>query len=152
VRVHAFATLLAALLCAWHGDHLDQRQKMHAFFDTGAETSFITKGAARAGVRTTDPGVKPAGMSHGVDSDLMTWVAPFASIKIGEEEIKNTRLAIGDSHAEDFDVLIGADIFLAHHVYVANSQGKVYFTYSGGPIFRATAPSPARAPAGETPK
>jgi predicted aspartyl protease len=129
-------------------------QKMHAFFDTGAETSFITKGAAvRAGVKTTDPGVKAAGMSHGVDGDLMTWVAPFASIKIGEEEIKNTRLAIGDSHAEDFDVLIGADFFLAHHVYVANSQGKVYFTYSGGPVFRAAAPpTTSQAPTGETPK
>jgi predicted aspartyl protease len=119
-------------------------QKMHAFLDTGAATSFITKGAAlRAGVKTTDAGVRPAGKGHALDADMAVWSAPFASIKIGEEEIKNTRLAIGDSHADDFDVLIGADFFLAHHVYVANSQGKVYFTYTGGPVFRA--PAPARA-------
>jgi predicted aspartyl protease len=118
--------------------------KMRAFFDTGADTSFITApAAARAGVKITDPGVKPAGVAHAVDRDLKTWVAPFADIKIGDEEIKNIRLSIGDSRAEDFDVLIGADFFLAHHVYVANSQGKIYFTYSGGQVFRASAPETA---------
>jgi predicted aspartyl protease len=121
-------------------------EKMRAFFDTGADTSFITRAAAaRAGVKVTDPAVKPGGMAHGVDGAMKTWVAPFASIKIGDEEIKNTRLSIGDSHAEDFDVLIGADFFLAHHVYVANSQGRVYFTYSGGPVFRAAPAEPAKA-------
>ena len=45
--------------------------------------------------------------------------------------------------ANDFDVLIGADFFMAHHVYVANSQGKLYFTYSGGPVFRTAVPQAA---------
>lgn len=111
--------------------------KMRALFDTGAATTFITaRAAARAGVKTSDPGVKPAGYSTGLDRDnIKTWVGRFASVKIGDEEIKNTSLAIGDSYANDFDVLIGADFFLAHHVYVANSQHKLYFTYEGGPVF-----------------
>ncbi len=114
-------------------------EKMRAYFDTGAPTSFITaRAATRAGVKTTDPGVAPSGMTHGVDGvEIKTWVARFADIKIGDEEIKNTRLTIGDSHAEAFDVLIGADFFLAHRVYVANSQGKLYFSYAGGPVFGA---------------
>jgi predicted aspartyl protease len=121
-------------------------EKMRAFFDTGADRSFITAhAAARAGVKTTDAGVKPAGESHGVDGDVRTWVATFASIKIGDEEIKNGKLSIGESVAKDFDVLVGADFFMAHHVYVANSQRKLYFTYSGGPVFRTSAPQAAEA-------
>jgi hypothetical protein len=112
-------------------------EKMRAYFDTGAPTSFITAlAAARAGVKTTDAGVRPSGKTHGVDRvDIDTWIAPFADIKIGDEEIKNTQLTIGNSQATDFDVLIGADFFLAHRIYVANSQGKIYFSYTGGPIF-----------------
>jgi predicted aspartyl protease len=119
--------------------------KMRAYFDTGASTSFITaRAAARAGVKTTDAGVEPAGFSHAFDrADIKTWVARFASVKIGDEEIKNTRLSIGDSQADDFDVLIGADFFLAHHVYVANSQDKLYFTYEGGQVFRISEPDEA---------
>jgi predicted aspartyl protease len=121
-------------------------QPMRAFFDTGAATSFITAhAAAKAGVRTNDPGVVQLGQGHGIDGDLKTWVAPFASVKIGDEEIKNGKLAIGESVADDFDVLIGADFFMAHHVYVANSQGKLYFTYGGGPVFRTSAPRAAAA-------
>lgn len=117
-------------------------QKMRADLDTGAPTSFITaRAAARAGVKTTDPGVTPAGVTRGLDHvPIKTWVASFADVKIGDEEIRNAKLAIGDSQADDFDVLLGADFFLAHHVYVANSQGKVYFTYNGGPVFRTVAP------------
>ncbi len=110
--------------------------KMRAYFDTGAETSFITvRAAEKAGVKTTDPGVRFVGYGHAADGNIKTWIAPFADIQIGGEEIKNTQLSIGDSRAEAFDVLIGADFFLAHHVYVANSQGKLYFSYNGGPVF-----------------
>jgi len=124
--------------------------EMRAELDTGAPTTFMTaRAAARAGVRTTDPGVTPAGVTHGVDhAPVKTWVAPFASVKIGDEEIKNTRLSIGETQATEFDVLLGADFFLAHHVYVANSQGKLYFTYSGGPVFRAVAPGETAASGG----
>jgi predicted aspartyl protease len=121
-------------------------EKMRAYFDTGAATSFITAhAAAKAGVKTTDPGIVRTGDSHGLDGDTKTWVASFASVKIGDEEIKNAKLAIGESVTNDFDILIGADFFLAHHVYVANSQGKLYFTYSGGPVFRTAVPQQAAA-------
>jgi clan AA aspartic protease (TIGR02281 family) len=121
-------------------------QPMRAYLDTGADTSFITAhAAAKAGVKTSDEGVKRAGDSHGLDGDIKTWVATFGSVKIGDEEIKNAKLAIGESVSNDFEVLLGADFFMAHHVYVANSQGKLYFTYSGGPVFRTSAPQAAAA-------
>jgi predicted aspartyl protease len=121
--------------------------KMRAYFDTGAPTSFITlRDAARAGVKTTDPGVQRAGFTGGIDrGDIKTWIGRFASVKIGDEEIKNTMLSIGDSNPEDFDVLIGADFFMAHHVYVANSQHRLYFTYEGGPVFHVPKPDDAAA-------
>jgi hypothetical protein len=111
--------------------------KMRAIFDTGAGTSFITERAAgRAGVKVSDAGVKSNGSTRGIDrSPVPTWIAPFSNVKIGDEEIKNTLLEIGATSADAFDVLIGADFFLAHHIYVANSQDKIYFTYSGGPVF-----------------
>ena len=45
------------------------------------------------------------------------------------------------------DMVIGADFFIAHRVYVAPSRRKVYFTFKGGPIslrrHRAQAVAPA---------
>jgi hypothetical protein len=35
----------------------------------------------------------------------------------------------------DEDMLLGADFFLSHRIYVANGQEKIYFTYNGGPVF-----------------
>jgi tetratricopeptide (TPR) repeat protein len=43
------------------------------------------------------------------------------------------------------DLLLGMDFFLSHHVLVARSQNKLYFTYTGGPVFdteSAAAPAP----------
>ncbi|MGZ3276255.1 MAG: aspartyl protease family protein, partial [Caulobacteraceae bacterium] len=121
--------------------------RMRAVFDTGSTSSFITESAAaRAGIRTSDPGVVPVGEGLGLDGSFKSWVGTFASVKIGDEEIRSAPMVIGQSGAE-FDVLIGADFFLSHHIYVANSQEKIYFTYSGGPPFRVPRPSPATAAA-----
>ncbi len=111
--------------------------RMRATFDTGAPYTFITeKAAARAGVKTTDPGVTPVSKAQGLDGAVNAWVGTFKSVKVGDEDIQNGPLEIGASSA-DFDMLIGADFFLSHHVYVANSQDKIYFSYAGGPVFRA---------------
>ncbi len=42
-------------------------------------------------------------------------------------------------------MLLGSDFFLAHHIYAAYSQNKVYFTYNGGPVFDVNALQPAQA-------
>ncbi len=116
--------------------------KMRAIFDTGASTTFITKrAAAKAGVKVDDAGVVESGATQGIDARrIQTWVGRFPSIKIGDEEIRNGRLTIGDSSADFFDVLVGADFFLSHRVYVAKSQQKLYFSYNGGPVFNVPRP------------
>jgi len=38
----------------------------------------------------------------------------------------------------DADMLLGSDFFVSHHVFVANSQHKLYVTYNGGPVFNLT--------------
>jgi tetratricopeptide (TPR) repeat protein len=44
-------------------------------------------------------------------------------------------LRVADFDMEDVDMLIGIDYFLSHRIYVARSQRRMYFTYSGGPVF-----------------
>jgi Aspartyl protease len=112
-----------------------------AIFDTGSPTSFLTvKAAAKAGIKLDSPGVVPAGDVARVDKSMIqTYLAPVTVFKIGDEEIRNTRLRLGDVDIPEADMLVGADFFLSHHVYVANSQDKLYFSYNGGPVFDLTA-------------
>ena len=115
---------------------------IRAAFDTGAQTSVLSLGAAaRSGVTPDSPGVVAAGFANGVGSrGTRTWVAPFASLKFGDgEEIRRIKLRIGQSDLAGADMLIGADFFLSHHIYVSNRQHRMYFTYDGGPIFDLTA-------------
>lgn len=118
--------------------------QMRVGFNTGAATSMLTlRAAARAGVKLDGPGVVPGGLTSGVGPrPVKTWIAPIASFKIGDEEIRNTRLRIGDTDLEGVDMLLGPDFFLSHRVYVSNAQHKLYFTYNGGPVFNLTAKTP----------
>jgi tetratricopeptide (TPR) repeat protein/predicted aspartyl protease len=126
-------------------------QKIRVTFDTGAWASTLTLDAAkRAGITPASSGVEPGGPIYGVGMRMVpTWIATFASFKIGDEEIRNARLRFG-AGMRDTDMLIGADFFLSHRVYVANGQQKLYFTYNGGPVFNLSAnaaPAPQGAPA-----
>jgi len=123
--------------------------EIRVMFDTGAGTSILSlRAAARAGVKLDSPGVVPAGVSHGIGKNTYpTYLAPFASFKLGDEEIRNTRLRIGDIELQEADMLIGSDFFLSHRIYVANGQHKLYFTYNGGPVFNLSGAKYAEAPA-----
>jgi tetratricopeptide (TPR) repeat protein/predicted aspartyl protease len=112
--------------------------KVQVAFDTGASLSVLTlKAAERAGVKTDSSGVVAGGLSRGVGRNwVKTYIAPFDSFKFQDgEEIKHARLRIADTDLGDTDMLLGADFFLSHRIFVANSQHKLYFTYNGGPVF-----------------
>lgn len=128
--------------------------RIKAAFDTGAPVSMITLGAARrAGVSPSDPNVLPGGLSAGIGPHpVRTWIARFASLDIGGEEIRNGNLRIADTDLRDFDMLIGADFFLSHHIYVSNAQHKLYFTYNGGPVFNLTQQAVVQDAPGAAPK
>jgi tetratricopeptide (TPR) repeat protein/predicted aspartyl protease len=115
-------------------------QRVRVIFDSGAAVSVLTPEAARhAGVGPATPGFKDAGISEGIGTRVThTAIAPFNSFKIGDEEVQHTRLRIGEVGLPSIDMLIGADFFLSHHILVATSQRKLYFTYNGGPVFNLT--------------
>lgn len=114
--------------------------KLTAMFDTTAPFSVITQaGAEKAGVKTTDAGVTPMRGTPG------HWLGAF-TVNVGGEEMKNAPLAIAQTKDTFYDVVIGTDYFLTHHLYVANSQHKIYATragFPGAPMFTAHQPDPS---------
>jgi predicted aspartyl protease len=110
--------------------------EMRVEFDTGASTSILDiRAAARAGVTPKSVGAVPGGDVYGVGhSNMKTWVVPVSSIKIGEEEIHDAHLRIGDLSLPRVNMLLGTDFFLTHQVYFSNSQQKIYFTHNGGSV------------------
>ena len=131
-------------------------QRIRVTFDTGADTSVLSlRAAARAGITPDSPGVVEAGYGSGIGRRLVkNYIATATSFKIGDgEEIKNARLRIQDLDLVDTDMLLGSDFFVSHHIFVANSQRKLYLTYNGGPVFNLTKTASAtRAQAGDAPK
>ncbi len=115
--------------------------KLRALFATGAGMSMITIAAARrAGIDIADPRVVSAGViGGGVGVKRLTeYIAPVGSFKVGGEEIRNTHLRVGDADLFGNDMLIGADFFLSHRIFVSNTQHRIYFTYNGGPVFNVS--------------
>jgi predicted aspartyl protease/tetratricopeptide (TPR) repeat protein len=124
--------------------------RMRALFDTGAPSSMLTlNAAARAGVTPTS--AQAAGTSRGLGRNVtQSWIAPFDSLMIGEEQIHNIRLRISEVPGAPFDMLLGADFFLSHHIFVSRATGRMFLTYNGGPVFNLNGGGPARAPATAT--
>ena len=112
-------------------------KKIRVMFDTGAWRSLLTlNAAARAGIEPEDDEVVAAGISSGVGKRTTeNSLARFDTLDLGGEVIKNARLRMGDARPFGADMLLGADFFLSHRVYVASKQNKIYFTYNGGPVF-----------------
>jgi tetratricopeptide (TPR) repeat protein/predicted aspartyl protease len=127
--------------------------KIKVVFDTGTPRSLITLAAARrAGVRTDGPDVTALGFSAGVGRRVIdTWLAPFKTFEIGGEQVQATRLRVADIDLPAGDMLLGADFFLSHRIYVAKSQSRIYFTYNGGPVFDFERVAAAQRPEAQTP-
>lgn len=114
--------------------------KIRAVFDTGAPTSILTMAAAKkAGMTPESAGVKKAGFTTGVGRDAKaTWIGTFTKIDIGGEQIPHPKIAFGDVSLGEGEMLIGADFFLTHRIYVSNKMQRMYLTYEGGPMFGIT--------------
>jgi predicted aspartyl protease len=114
--------------------------KLDAIIDSGATTSFVFDSAARkAGVRTDAPGTIKTGDSVGIGSERRaSWRAVFATLKIGDETIRDAELGISATPDEGrirADLLLGADFLRTHRVLFANSQKRLYISYLGGDVF-----------------
>ena len=116
-------------------------QKIRIAFDSGAENSLLSKqAAARAGIKLDSEGVQFAGYVRGVGrGSIKSYTARFSSFKVGDgEEVKNARLRISDNDFGFTDMLLGADFFVSHRIFVSNKEQKLFLSYSGGPVFDLT--------------
>ena len=139
--------------------------RIRAELDSGSPRSIlIPEAAKRAGVKPASPAVKPEGAVGGLGPErVRAYVGTFASFGFGDEVIHNANLRIADMFHADTEaytgsrlardavdwpqMLLGADFFRAHRIYVAESQHKIYVSYVGGPVFDTIIPSPLKAPA-----
>jgi len=121
-------------------------KKVRAVLDSGAPATILTRNAAeRVGIDLNAPDVKAGGRVSGVGAkSVAAWIARVESFSVGTETIHHSQMQVIDGTLGDSetDVLLGVDFLLAHHIFIANSVGKAYFTYNGGRIFSlAAAPS-----------
>lgn len=126
--------------------------EIKAEYDSGAPDTLLSRSAAeKAGIALTGPGVVPIrGISGLGQRTKPGWSVPVASVAIGDETVLKTRLDVIDgpiiSGGAGPDMLIGTDYMLAHHIYFARAQRRIYFTYSGGKAFRSSAAAPPSSP------
>jgi len=129
-----------------------------AMLDSGATNSMVTSKLAQSSGMHPESAPVATGAVKGVAANsIEASVAVFPSLSIGDETIKNAKLRVADLWGKDKevrlgsnipvdpidqpDMLIGADFIRAHRMYVARSQGKIYFTYLGGQIFQTANPT-----------
>jgi hypothetical protein len=106
--------------------------RIRVLIDTGSPVSLLSPLAAReAGVSLEGSAVTRGGAAPEVGVDR-TWIAPFASFKIGDEELHDVRLRLGDLKEYGVEMLLGADFFHSHRIYEVNREHQLYFTYNGG--------------------
>lgn len=134
-----------------------------ASLETGAAYSAVSfEGAADAHVDRKIFQGESAGHLVGIGPgqiDYYTHV--FDSFAFGDEVIHNAKLNIADMWArsqeirtgsnlpsrvrDDARMVLGADFFASHRLYISRDQHKVYASYAGGPVFHV-ARSEAGAP------
>ncbi len=144
--------------------------RVEAILDSGAGVSTITAGAAgAAGARAMPNPDEGKAVVAGIGSAAVeTRIVRFDQMILGDETIRGVKLRVGDLFSANAEtslgsriavvpdglpqMLIGADFLRSHRVLISSSQARLYFTYSGGPVFqtvgaavRAEAPADAKA-------
>ncbi len=140
--------------------------RVQAQMDSGSSVSILTPPvASRLGVTPQSDGVTDEGGVTGLGSgEVASLSAIFSSFSFGDETIHNARLRVADMFAANKEVplnshiaadivpvprmLIGADFFRSHRIYVARDQRRVYVSYVGGRVFDLSDPRPDPAEAG----
>jgi len=111
--------------------------KVKALFDSGAPSSLLSLATAkRLGITPDTPGVQFVGDGGGLGTHRVpTWLATFDKIDIGGEAISHPKIRISELDLPHADMLIGADFFLTHRLFVSNTSHRMFITYEGGPLF-----------------
>jgi hypothetical protein len=140
------------------------RVPLLAELNTGASHSAMAEWAAESAEVTpqADGVVSVADRVGGGPGTVRTYAGVFPTFVFGDETVRNARLEIGNplemgetvrlgSRPLEPDVdqpamILGADFFRAHRVYVAPGQRTVFVSYVGGPVFRTRAAAASSAP------
>ena len=104
--------------------------KLRATFDTGAAGTIMSlSAAAKLGLKPDTPGVRQIGYSSGVGKRaVVAYLMPIDTIQLGDgETIRSTHLRAAALGLDDSDLLLGADFFRSHRVYVANALHRLFF-------------------------
>ena len=113
-------------------------KKVRAVLDSGAYATLLSRRAAeRVGIDLNAPEVG-AGSGFGIGArSVKTWTVRIDSFSVGTETIQHSQMQVMDGNigGGETDMLLGVDFLLAHHMFIANSQKKAYFTYNGGRVF-----------------
>jgi predicted aspartyl protease len=115
-----------------------------ALLDTGfTHSSVLLRTAHLAGVQEDGADVAAGTEFHGTGKKRVpTWIGTFTSFTIGDETVRRVRLNVGEfavfgepDRVNAIGMFLGADFVKTHRLYIANSQGKVFFTNVGRPVF-----------------
>ncbi|KLD63531.1 hypothetical protein Y882_11200 [Dyella japonica DSM 16301] len=112
--------------------------KVRAVLDSGAAATLLSRDAARrAGIDVKALGVKAGSSTFGVGAKpVRTWTVNIDTFSVGTETIQHSQMMVLDGNFGDkTEMLLGVDFLLAHHLFIANSKKKAYFTYNGGRVF-----------------
>lgn len=111
---------------------------LRAVLTTDYPTRIGSRAAARLGIDLNAAQVVASGPVSGIETKkLQTWIVHSATVSVGGEEIRNTPITVIDDRRDNlgWDMSLGSDFLMAHHVLVSPTQRKMFLTYNGGPIF-----------------
>ena len=112
---------------------------VRALLDSGAVATLLDRRAAEhVGIDLHGPGVKAGGPVRGIGArTYQSWIVPIDTFSVGTETIQHSEMLVMDGNFGDgsTNMILGVDFMLAHHMYISNSQRKLYFTYNGGRVF-----------------
>lgn len=111
---------------------------LRAMLSTSSLTKIGSRAAARVGIDVNSAQVVSTGLETGLTTEKrQTWLARSVTLSVGGEEIRNTPIRLIDDRPDNvwWDMTLGADFLMAHHVLVSPNQHRMFLTYNGGPIF-----------------
>lgn len=125
---------------------------VHALLDSGTDETTMTLSTARSLGFDVDTAREYSVIRLLSGKQLPVYKAVFNTFTMGPITVKHPRFLVSDLRKgseymstgsrirrrrnEIPDMLIGTDFLRADHVYIANSQHMLYFTYNGGQMFQ----------------
>jgi len=113
-----------------------------AMISTASAYSTVDLEAARrVGLSTDAPGVVYHGKANGIGAEKIDrWNMTFDSFAIGDELVQHPRLVVIESTyrwrgRKQYEMVLGRDFLNTHHVLLAQSQMRFYYSYIGGLVF-----------------